>query len=91
MQRIGVPSSLLKSAQTLSDLKNYLLLISENIWISCDRSEVISNYKDDSNFESILKHTLINLSISSPDSLSPRGQCDNHSFLQPASPFNEAD
>lgn len=78
-------------AQTLSVLKNHLVLISVNLWIRSDRSEVISNYKDDSNFASILKYTVINPSISSPDTLSPQGLCDNHSFLQPASSFSEAD
>ena len=68
-----------------------MFLISVNLWINSDRSEVISNYEDDLNFESILKYTVINLSVSSPDALSPQGLCDNRSFLQSASSFNEAD
>lgn len=78
-------------AQTLSDLDYYLFLISVNLWILSDRFEVTSNFKDNLNFESILKYTVISHSISSPNALNPQGLCNNHSFLQSASPFNEAD
>lgn len=36
------------SAQTLSDFKNYLFLISVNHWISSARTKVVSNYENDS-------------------------------------------
>lgn len=78
-------------AQTLSDFKKYWVLISVNLWINSDKSKVISNYKDDSDFESTLKYTAINNYISFTNALKPQGLCNNHCFCQSASSFNEAD